>query len=141
MTIYRFMPKEKYTKFDNGVMTIATAALADGAKVMYAYLASHMNGKRITHNYIKKALGISQGSIDKYVRQLKELDLILMIRTGVKQYECYIGSTQVPASYVKEMWKELGEEDAENPYTAEDIKRMQVGLAEKLRLDKENKNG
>ncbi len=138
MTIYRFMPKEKYTKFDNAVMTVSRDALADGAKVMYAYLASHMNGKRITHNYLKKSLGISQGSIDKYVRQLKDLDLIVMDRIGVKQYDCYVGSTQVPASHVKHLWRELNEEDAVNPYTAADVKTMQVGLKEKLRLDREN---
>ena len=126
MTIYKYLPKENYTKFDNRVLVINRNILADGAKILYVYLASHMVGKRITYEYIKKSMGFSQSSLEKYVRQLKALDLMLMHRVKPKQYDCYIGSTEVPASVVKIIWKELSEEDADNPYTHSDIMRMQA---------------
>jgi len=67
MIIYRYMPKQNYTKFDNVVMTIDRSVLIDGAKVLYGYLAHFPNGKKITHSYIKKVLGMSQSSLEKYM--------------------------------------------------------------------------
>ena len=127
MTIYKYLPKSNYTKFDNKVITISRDKLADGAKILYIFLAHLPTGKRISHPYIRKSLGIGQSTVEKYVRQLKAYNLIDMVRVGPKQYDCYIGSTECPAYRVRLHWKDLEAEDAKNPYTLEDIVGMQKG--------------
>jgi DNA-binding MarR family transcriptional regulator len=126
MTIYKFLPKKNYTKFDNRVITIDRSILLDGSKVLYIFLASLKNGKKITHGYIMKSLGISQNTLEKYIRQLKKLDLIEMVRVAPKTYECYIGSMELSASIVRKMWSTLSEEKATDTYTLEDIERLRA---------------
>lgn len=125
MTIYKYLPKGDYTKFDNKVITISSKELTHGAKVVYIFMAHLSTGKRISYGYILKSLSISESALKKYIAELKKLNLIEMVRVGAKQYDCYIGSTQIPAYNVKKMWNVLESEDADKPYTTKDILAMQ----------------
>ncbi len=129
MTIYKYLPKKNFTKFDNKVLCVSSKELTHGSKVLYMFLAHFSNGKRITHAYITKSLDISESALKKYVSELKKMDLILMVRFGAKSYDCFIGSTEIGASKVKEFWRVLDGEDASNPYTSEDIENIQQGGA------------
>ena len=104
-TIYKYLPKEGYTKVDNKIFTIERKLLSDGAKVMYGFLASMQIGSKITDNYIVKSLDIGLSALKKYKRELKALDLIVVDRVGLNQYEMYIGSTVLRASIVKQYWE------------------------------------
>lgn len=121
MTIYTAMAKRNYTRFDNDVLRIHRDILKDGAKVLYVFIGSMPNGKTISYGYIAKSLGYARETIKSYIRQLKELDLLYMDRKGAKDYDCFIGSTQLGASSVKEYWKELNESDAKLPLTLSDL--------------------
>jgi len=88
-------------------------------------LAMLPNGKKISYGYIIKSLDISESALKKYIPELKKLNLLEMVRVGAKQYDCYIGSTHIPAYRVKAMWELLDSEDAKNPYTSDDIIKMQ----------------
>ena len=127
MTIYKYLPKSNYTKFDNKVLTISSKRLTHGAKVVYIFMAHLSTGKKISYGYIIKSLDISESALKKYIAELKGFNLLEMVRVGAKQYDCYIGSTECPAYRVKQNWKMLGAEDAKNPYTLEDIVGMQKG--------------
>ncbi len=124
MTIYKYLPNKNFTKFDNNVLRMDRALLNDGAKVLYVFLASMRNGKTISYGYLIKSLGYAEATIMKYIRQLKELDLISAQRRGSKNYIFYIGSTQLGASTVKEYWKELDESDATLPLTLDDLRNI-----------------
>ncbi len=123
MRVYKYTKKNKqWTQFDNLVLTMDKVVLADGAKVLYGFLAGYSaNGKNMTVPYIKKCLGLGQSTYEKYIRQLKKLDLIVVNRVGPKLYDCYVGTTTTPASKVKEYWKELTEDDSQGPLTVADL--------------------
>ncbi len=122
MTIYSSMAKKNYTRFDNNVLRIHRNILKDGAKVLYVFIGGMPTGKTISYGYISKSLGYAEATIIKYINQLKELDLLYMDRRGIRDYHCFIGSTHLAASNVKEYWKELSEADALEPLTLEDLK-------------------
>ena len=124
MTIYSAMAKKNYTRFDNEVLRLHRDYLTDGAKVLYVFIGSMPNGKTISYGYIAKSLGYAKNTISKYIKQLKELDLLYMERKGAKDYNCFIGSTYLGASSVKEYWRELGEADAKSPLTLDDLEQM-----------------
>lgn len=106
---------------DNKIATISKKILSDGAYRIYGYLSSFQNGRRITDNYILTALDISQKTLTKYKKQLRDLDLVVVEQIVGKEYDIYIGSTSIPASKVKEYWNEL-DNTQDKPITLEDLK-------------------
>ena len=126
MRVYKYLRKKGgWTPLDNDVLTISRGELTDGAKILYWFLGGYsQNGKNMSRNYILKCLGIAQSTYEKYIKQLKRLDLVHVKRTGAKDYECYVGTTLIPASKVEEYWHVLKEEDAPDPLTLEDLVRM-----------------
>ena len=131
MTIYTAMARKNYTRFDNDVLRMDRDILKDGAKVLYAFIGSMPNGKNISYGYVSKSLGYAPNTIKMYIRQLKELDLLYMDRVGAKHYNCFIGSTQLGASTVKEYWKELTEADATKPLTLSDLRKIREEFIDK----------
>lgn len=103
--VYKYLPKQGYTKLDNKIFTIDRRKLSDGAKVLYGFLAGLRTGSDITDNYIIKSLDISDRTLNRHKKELKELDLLLVERVGLNQYKMYIGYTYVGASVVKQFWK------------------------------------
>ncbi len=134
MTVYSSMAKKNYTRFDNDVLRIHRKDLKDGAKVLYVFIGSMPNGKTISYGYIAKSLGYARETIKSYIRQLKELDLLCMERTGAKDYNCFIGSTYLGASSVKEYWRELTEADALEPLTLDDLEQIRENSFRSLNL-------
>ena len=129
MRVYKYTNKTggQWTRFDNMVYTIDRAALADGAKVMYGFLAGwKANGKPMTRAYIMKCLDIKESTYTKYINQLKKLDLVLVVRIANKSYDCYVGNTEIGASVVQKFWKELDEIDASSPISIDELKIMQA---------------
>ena len=123
--IKKYLPNKDYSKIDNKVATIDRGSVCDGAKVLYLYLAGFKNARRITDNYVLSVLNISENTLVKYKKQLKDADLILIDHIAGREYDMYIGSTQFPASKVKEYWDTLESEEAkQKPLTLEDLKRL-----------------
>lgn len=126
MRIFKYVKKDKqWTQFDNLIFTIDRAELADGAKVLYGFLAGWKNnGAAMTSSYIMKCLSISEPTYNKYVRQLKALDLILIERKSPRNYVCYVGNTDLGASFVKKFWRELDDNDSTGPITKSQLDAM-----------------
>jgi len=105
MIIRKSLATDKYSKIDNKVWT--NPKLSDGAVRLYGYLASLRNGQNYVDNYLVKALGITQKTLTNRKRELKNEDLILSEQIDKKIYILYIGTSDRPASYVKEYWNKL----------------------------------
>ena len=78
-----------WTKYDNQVFRIK--GLTDGAKVLYGFLASLRSGDEFTDTFVMNGLHISQKTLTNRKRELKELGLILIEKTGLRGYVMYIG--------------------------------------------------
>ncbi len=128
MRVYKYLKKDgQWTMFDNKVLTMDRKVLADGAKVLYGFLAGYKgNGKSMTIPYIIKCLGIAEGTYKKYIKQLKDLDLVQVVRVGPRSYDCYVGTTTVRASTVKTYWTELTVNDSAGPLSVEDLKLLRL---------------
>ena len=142
MRVYKYMKKNReFTSFDNRIMTISREELADGAKILYVFLGGYKtNGKSMTRNYIMKCLSIAESTYKKYMRQLKRLDLVIVARVGAKDYECYVGTTSITASKVKEFWKVLDSHDAPTPLTLEDLENIRKKSCSSVDGDKGESN-
>ena len=125
MKVYKYTKKSsQWVQYDNLVLTVDKKILADGAKVLYGILAGYKaNGRSMTAGYLQKVMDISPSTYEKYIRQLKALDFILIVGRGSKS-ECYVGTTTTPASVVKRYWAELTEDDTEGPLTLADLKKL-----------------
>jgi len=105
MLIRKSLARECYSKIDNKVWT--NTELSDGAIRLYGYLASLRTGQEFVDRYILKSMGISQRVLTNRKKELKNAGLILSDRTGAKSYVLYIGSSDRPASYVKNYWDKI----------------------------------
>ena len=122
--IRKYLAKKNYTNVDNNVTLISKSELSDGACRLYMYLASFQNGRRITDSYILKVLDMGESSLKKYKAQLRKLDLIVVYKIVGKEYDMYIGSTQIPASKVKEYWDELDSPNTGKPIDLEELMKI-----------------
>ena len=102
MHIKKSLPSTSYTKVDNAIW--ANPTLSDGAKVLYGFLASLPNGKTIYDGYLVKCLGIAPRTLTNRKKELKDAGLILMDRLAPNVYDLYVGSLQLNANQVKNIW-------------------------------------
>ena len=100
-----------YVKFDTNVFIIN--GLSDGAKVMYAYMASMKNGRNFSDTFFIQGLGVSDKTYKRRKKELVDCGLIYVDRVGPKSYHLYIGYHKLPAVRVMEMWKEQEHADKE----------------------------
>ena len=119
--IRKNLSKKRFTKIENKVFALDKSLVCDGAKVLYGFLTTFRDGKKITDSYVIKSLGISDRTLVKYKRELKRVGLIHIQRNGPKDYDLYIGTLEVDALTVMEMWDEIGDGE---PLTMEDVKRI-----------------
>lgn len=103
MHIKKSLPHEKFTKVDNKIFT--HPGLSDGAVRLYGFLASLPNGKTVIDAYIIRAMGMSQAVLTRRKKELKDVNLILMVQLTPKVYDLYIGHTGMSAQDVKAVWE------------------------------------
>ena len=125
MKVYSYLPHGNFVKFDKDIFRIDRKEMKDGAKILYLFLASFKPGKGISQNYILKSLGIARTTLQEYIRQLKEFNLIYMQRTGPRTYDLFVGSTGLGADVVAYKWQELTEKNVPKALTKEEISRIQ----------------
>jgi len=123
----RYIHMNKDTYYD--IVLIDSDKLHAGAKVLYIFITQNISKTNdvtinMTATYLMDKLGISDRTYKKYIKQLKEVDLLYTERVGPTAYDCYVGTTVVPASVVREYWKELTENDTNGPLTKEDIEEL-----------------
>jgi len=102
---------EHYTRCDRYVFT--DQRLTDGAKVLYGYLAGLETGRDCSDKYIMVSMKISQAVLTKRKKELKMADLIIVDKIDMRKYVLYVGTSDVPASAIKEYW-EATEDTVEN---------------------------
>ena len=102
MLIKKGLPQESYTKIANEVIKDQT--LGPTAFRLYALIASMPNGRNITDAYLEKCMGVSNSSLKRLKRELRDKDLILIDRLAPKVYVLYVGHYKNPASSVKGWW-------------------------------------
>ena len=105
MIIIRDPISKCFTKVDKYVFTVPSNRLTDGAKVLYGYFSGLPTGRAYSDKYLMKALGISQGTLTRRKKELKDMDLILTIQLGPKVYMMFVGRLDHPASLVKMHWE------------------------------------
>lgn len=105
MIIRKNLPKQCYTKLDNKVFILP--GLTDAAKVLYGYLASLRTGQDYSDKFLINAMGIGQATLTRRKRELKKVGLIMAEKTSMRTSVLYIGSTQMPANVVKELWDKI----------------------------------
>lgn len=104
MHIKKGMPHENFTKIHNSVW--ADTSISDGALRLYGFIASLPNGKVITDNYINKCLGWSQPTLTRRKKELKDANLVLMVRISAKVHDLYLGHPKFTAAQVKALWED-----------------------------------
>ena len=104
MHIKKGLPSESYTKIDNRLW--ARTDISDGALRLYGFIASLPNGKVITDAYIIKSLGWSQRTVSSKKKELKDANLLLMVRLSAKVHDLYLGYSKFTAEQVRAMWEE-----------------------------------
>ena len=102
MIIRHSLPERGWTKVDRYVFT--HGKLSDGAKVLYGYLCGMRTGDSSFDTDIAEELNISQQTLTKRKKELKDVDLLLVDQIGSRVYVAYIGHTNLPASLVKKRW-------------------------------------
>jgi hypothetical protein len=102
MFIKKGTPRERFTKVSNAI--VCDSSLSDGAIRLYCLYASLPNGKNITDAYISKVLGITDKTITRRKKELKEAGLLLVHRLAPNVYDIFIGYAEMPAVKVKELW-------------------------------------
>ena len=108
MIIIRDPITKKFTKVDRQVFT--KRGLTDGAKVLYGYLSGLDTSRTYTDNYLIAALEVSQNTLTRRKKELRDADLILTIQLGPRVYMTFVGRTDHPASLVKLNWLKQSEE-------------------------------
>lgn len=103
MVIHNIKPHDNYTMLDNNVLRLRD--MHSGAKVLYCFLASMQNGKRISREYIAKSLGISTRTVSTQIAELEKRNLLVLDRVGAKEYDCYLGTSRTTASNTMRYWK------------------------------------
>ena len=112
--IRKGLPNNKrgnYTKYDNKVFLIN--GLSDGAKVLYGYISSMMNGRDFSDTFFMKGLQLSEKTLYRRKKELIDSGLIYVDRVGPKQYIMYVGYTDVSALAVKQNWNYIERKDNE----------------------------
>lgn len=78
--------------------------LTDGAKVLYAYLFSHVDGANIDEGFLQSAMGLSQSAYARRKRELTGAGLLLVEQTSPRVYVCYLGVAGFKAKSIKTHW-------------------------------------
>jgi hypothetical protein len=103
MIIRHSLPKIRWTKIDRNVFTLEMSA---GSKVLYGYLCGLRNGAAYTDINLIRELRISQTTLTKQKRELKNQLLLLTEQVLPRVFVAYIGHTEKTAQEVKDEWKE-----------------------------------
>ena len=82
MIIRHNLPSKAFTKLDRFVFT--DNRLSDGSKVLYGYLCGLRNGQDFSDKYILKVLQITQATLTRRKKELKDADLFFIDRIGLK---------------------------------------------------------
>ena len=84
-----------YAKVDNQIAM--TRNISDGAFRLYAYFIALKNGDNFVDKFIMKGLGISQATLTKRKKELKDAGLIASERLASREYILWVGDSQMPA--------------------------------------------
>ena len=120
-TIRKNLSKERFVKMENKIFTIDKSLVCDGAKVLYGFLATFPNGKKITDSYVLKSLNMSDRTLRKYKSELKKVGLVHIERNGPRDYDLYIGTLEVDARTVMDYWEYMSDD---KPLNMDDINRI-----------------
>ena len=103
MLIRSKLPGNHWVKFDRNVFTMNISA---GAKVLYGFLAGSQNGDAYSDKDLAKIFKISQQTLTRQKKELKDARLLLIEQIMPRVYVAYVGSTQCSAKEVKDEWNE-----------------------------------
>jgi len=101
MFIRTSLPKSGWVKFDKKVFTLPISA---GAKVLYGYLVSSSTGTAYKDQHLLNVLKVSQKTLYKQKKELKDEELLLIEQIIPRVYVAYIGYTGKTAEQVKREW-------------------------------------
>ena len=106
MIVIRAPINSGFTKVDRRVFTLPKSKLSDGAKVLYGYLAGVQTGQDFSDKYIIKAMEISQDTLTRRKKELKNANLILTWQISPRVYILFVGCTgrYSTATHVKDNW-------------------------------------
>lgn len=102
MIIRHSLPKQQWTKIDRNVFTLD---ISSGAKVLYGYLCGLRNGAAYTDINLIRELRMSQTTLTKQKRELKNEHLLFTEQVLPRVFVAYIGHTGKTAYEVKNEWK------------------------------------
>jgi len=128
MVIHNIRPDRNFTQLDNNVLRLKN--IHSGVKVLYCFIASLKNGQRISREYLAKSLGVSVRTISTQIGELEKRNLLLVDRVSAKEYDCYIGTSKLPASKTKEYWVDI--ESLTETITDEELLQMQKEYIDKI---------
>ena len=103
MLIRQAFPTNSWTKIDKYVFTLDISA---GAKVLYGFMFGMAPNSMYTDKMIMEELRLSQATLTRYKRELKDAKLLLVVELLPRQYAAYLGNTRSKASDLRAKWAE-----------------------------------
>lgn len=100
MVFFNMLPKENYTKADNGVLL--DPKLSDGAKILYFSLCHYRHGHQKWETNVYKDLNLSKSTYERRKKELRMAGLLLVVQEGPRHYKMYLGNSTITAQQVKE---------------------------------------
>lgn len=112
MFYWKEKPNTRWIKADKKVITDRT--LSDGAKILFLQLHGLIDGHNEYEAHMYKRLGLSKTSYYRYKKELVDKGLVMVVQTGPRDYEMYIGNSSVQAAEVKARKKLAGKKVGAN---------------------------
>jgi len=72
--------------------------LSPVARLVYYFLQGWNVNYQLSNNKLAEKLGVSESSVTRATKELKNMDLYYVNRVGAKAYSGYLGNTQTTAS-------------------------------------------
>lgn len=78
--------------------------MSAGAKVLYGFLSASRPGDVYSDKDLAKAFKISQQTLTRQKKELKDNKLLLVEQIQPRIYVAYVGSTEASAKKVRDEW-------------------------------------
>lgn len=72
--------------------------LTHGAKVLYGIFCALRPGNNYTDKYLMKVLNVSAPTLTRYKKELKDLDLLMVVQVNKGIYFTFVGLPEYPSS-------------------------------------------
>lgn len=98
---------------DNAVVDkklITHKQLSHGAFRLYSILLSYVDGAMVSPEDLQLKLWVSANTYAKWIKNLKHIGLIDIVKIDMRTYMLFIGSLDINANEVRNHWEKLDNE-------------------------------